>query len=113
MILSELVDQMSLKVYAGKGELKRTVSGGTVTDLLSEILARGRENHVWVTIQTHPNIIAAAAYKEISAIVLVNGRKPTAKTIELARKEKVAVFGTRLSAFEFVGRAYGLGILGT
>ena len=112
MILSELIDRLDLKVYSGKNELTRAVSGGYVSDLLSDVLAHGQKGHLWVTMQTHPNIIAVAAFKDLAAIVLVNGRKPAAETVELAHKERVAIFGTSLPAFEFVGRAYGLGIPG-
>jgi serine kinase of HPr protein (carbohydrate metabolism regulator) len=113
MILSELVEQLDLKVYTGRNELKRKISGGYASDLLSDVIAHGQKDHLWVTLQIHPNIIAVAVLKELTAIVLVNDREPAAETIERAEKERVPIFGTSLSAFEFVGRIYGLGIQGT
>jgi hypothetical protein len=113
MTLTELIDSLDLKVYTGKTELARTISGGYVSDLLSDVIAHGQKDHLWVTLQTHPNIIAVAALKDLAAIVLVNDRTPAAETVERAQKERIPLFGTSLSAFEFVGRVYGLGIQGT
>jgi len=113
MILSELVEQLDLKVYTGRNELQRKIRGGYASALLSDVIAHGQKDHLWVTLQIHPNIIAVAVLKELTAIVLVNDREPAAETIERAEKERVPIFGTSLSAFEFVGRVYGLGIQGT
>jgi len=112
MILSELVEHFDLKVYAGRNDLNRKISGGYASDLLSDVIAHGQKDHLWVTLQIHPNIIAVAVLKDLTAIVLVNGREPAAETIERAEKERVPIIGTSLSAFEFVGKVYGLGIQG-
>ena len=112
MNLAELVQQLDLTVFAGRKGLARTVSGGYASDLLSDVMAHGRKDHVWVTVQVHPNIIAVAVLKELAAIVLVNGREPAPETSERAEEKGVALIGTPLSAFEFVGRVYGLGVKG-
>jgi len=113
MTLAELIRQLDLKVFTGRNELARPISGGYASDLLSDVLAHGKKDQLWVTLQVHPNIIAVASFKELAAIVLVNGREPAADTVELARKEHVSIIGTPLTAFEFVGKVYGLGIQGT
>jgi hypothetical protein len=110
MNLANLVERLGLKVYAGGAELARPVSGGYVSDLLSDVIAHSRKDQLWVTLQVHPNIVAVASLKELAAIVLVNGREPAAETAARADKERIPVLGTPLSAYEFVGRAYGLGL---
>ncbi len=112
MNLSELSKRLELKVYAGQKGLGRSVSGGYASDLLSDVIAHGRKDQVWVTIQVHPNIIAVAVLKDLAAIVLVNGREPAPETTSKAEEKGVTLIGTPLSAFEFVGRLYGLGIKG-
>ena len=86
MNLAELVERLDLRVYSGREELARAVGGGYAGDLLSDVIAHGRKDHVWVTIQIHPNIIAVAVLKELAAIVLANGREPAAETVAQARK---------------------------
>jgi hypothetical protein len=110
MNLADLVERLDLKVYAGGAELARPVSGGYVSDLLSDVIAHSRKDQLWITLQIHPNVIAVAALKELAAIVFVNGREPAAETAARADKERIPLCGTPLSAYEFVGRAYGLGL---
>jgi hypothetical protein len=62
--------------------------------------------------QTHRNIIAVATLKDLAAVVLVNGRAPDPETLEKAREERVVLLGSRLPAFELVGRLYQMGIRG-
>lgn len=113
MKLSDLATRLELKVYKGEIPLERPVGGGYVSDLLSDVIGHGRKDDLWVTMQVHPNIIAVAVLKELAGIVLVNGREPAAETLQKAEREGVPVLGTRLSAFELVGRLYGLGVKGS
>ena len=113
MKLSDLAARLDLKVYKGLLSPERPVGGGYVSDLLSDVIGHGRKDDLWVTMQVHPNIIAVAVLKELAAIVLVNGREPAAETMEQAEKEGVILLGTRLSAFELVGRLYGMGVKGS
>jgi len=112
MNLAELVERLDLRVYSGRDELTRAVSGGYAGDLLSDVIAHGRKDQVWVTIQIHPNVVAVAVLKELAAIVLANGREPASETIDRARKEKVPILGTTLTAFEIAGKLHGLGVRG-
>lgn len=112
MNLDELVDRLDLKIHTGGRDLARTIGGGYASDLLSDVIAHGRKDDLWVTLQIHPNIVAVAVLKELAAILLVNGREPSAETVERAEKERVPILGSPLSAFECVGRLYGLGIKG-
>lgn len=113
MKLSDLAERLELKVYKGAVPLERPVGGGYVSDLLSDVIGHCRKDDLWVTMQVHPNIIAVAVLKEVAGIVLVNGREPAAETLEQAEKEGVPILGTRLSAFELVGRLYGMGVKGS
>jgi len=112
MNLDELVDRLDLKIHTGGKDLARTIGGGYASDLLSDVIAHGRKDDLWVTLQIHPNIVAVAVLKELAAILLVNGREPSAETVERAEKERVPILGSPLSTFECAGRLYGLGIKG-
>ena len=112
MNLKELVNRLDLKIYAGKKGLARTIGGGYASDLLSDVIAHGRKDDLWITLQLHPNIIAVAVLKDLAAVLLVNGREPSAETVARAEKERIPILGSPLSAFECAGRLYGLGIKG-
>ena len=113
MTLSDLAVRLDLKAYTAGIPIERPVNGGYASDLLSDVIGHGRKDDLWVTMQIHPNIVAVAVLKELAGIVLVNGREPAPETLAQAEREGVPVLGSRLSAFELVGRLYGLGIKGS
>jgi predicted transcriptional regulator len=112
MTIREVVDTSSLEILACPEGLEKEVTGGYASDLLSDVIANSKAGNLWVTLQTHRNIAAVATLKELAAIVLVNGRIPEPETLEKAREEKVTLLGSRLPAFELVGRLYRMGIRG-
>jgi len=110
--LSDLVKSFQLKIEAGKDQLHEEVTGGYTSDLLSDVIAHSRKGNVWITIQTHPNIVAVAAMKELAGIILTGGRKPDAETIQKAEEEGIPLLVSPLFTFELVGRLYQAGISG-
>ena len=113
MKLKEIVQQLNLEVKSGNEFLDREVSGGYVSDMLSDVLAHAQKGNIWVTLQTHLNIIPVASMKEISGIIIVNGRQPDQDTLQKATDEKVPVLGTMSKAFQVVGKLFQLGIRGS
>lgn len=88
------------------------VQAGYASDLLSDVMANALEGSVWVTCQTHPNIVAVAALVGIPLIVVAGGFEPEAETVAKAQEKGLALIATRLSAFEAVGRLYSSGVGG-
>ena len=112
MTIREVVDSSQLEILAQHDGLDKEITGGYASDLLSDVIAHSRTGNLWITMQTHRNIVAVATLKELAAVVLVNGRTPEPETLEKAREEKVILLGSRLPAFELVGRLYQMGIRG-
>ena len=113
MNLSEIIDTLQLQVRAGDSALANEVRGGYASDLISDVLAYGREGDLWVTLQTHQNTIAVASMKALAGVVLVNGREPEADTLQKAVEENIPLLVSALPAFELIGRLYNLGLSGT
>lgn len=112
MKLSELIENLNLDVRSAKANLDREVTGGYASDLLSDVLANGKEGNIWVTLQVHHNIVAVASMNNLAGIILVNGREPEQETIDKAEKENLVIMVTEMPTFELVGRLYGLGVTG-
>lgn len=112
MTLLEIVRQLELKVHAGRGSLDRPVSGGYAGDLMSDVMAHGRKDDLWITIQIHPNVVAVAVLKDLAAVIIANGREPSEDTVRQAEEQNLPLLGTSLSAFELGGRLHGLGLRG-
>jgi hypothetical protein len=80
--------------------------------LLSDVIANAAEGDLWITLQTHVNIVAVASMKELSGIVLVNGREPADEARQKAETEGIPMMVSKLSAFELAGRLHKLGLRG-
>ncbi len=106
MKLSEIVEKLSLDVKTVNVSLQKEVTGVYVSDLLSDVMANSNEGNIWVTLQTHLNIVAVAGLKNLAGIILVNNRQPEKEITEKAESEKVTIMTTSMPAFEVAGRLY-------
>ena len=113
MTVRDVIETLGLEILTENEGLEREVTGGYASDLLSDVMAHSKAGNLWVTLQSHRNILAVATLKELAAVVLVNGRTPDAETLLKAREEKVLVLASWLPAFELVGRLYQMGVRGT
>jgi len=82
------------------------VKGIYTSDLLSDVLAHGRDSSVLVTIQAHKNTVAVATVVDISLIILCNSRPVVDDMIEAAAQARIWVVRTALSQFEVSGRLW-------
>jgi predicted transcriptional regulator len=112
MQVEMLVNSLRLEVKAGNDQLHQEVTGGYAGDLLSDVIAHSVRGNVWVTIQTHPNIVAVASMKELAAIILAGGREPDPETLKKAEEEGIPLLISLLPAFELAGRLYQAGVTG-
>ena len=97
MKVSDLVKELNLTVFCGEAGLDAEISGGYTSDLLSDVMGHIDEGMLWVTMQTHQNIV-----------LIVNGASPDEETLEKGKEEDVPLLGTPLSAFEVTGKIYSL-----
>jgi predicted transcriptional regulator len=110
--VSDIVNFLGLKIRTGENQLNEEVTGGYASDLLSDVIAHSGKGNIWVTIQTHPNIVAVATMKELAGIILTGGREPDAETVQKAEEEGIPILVSPLFTFELVGRLYQIGISG-
>jgi predicted transcriptional regulator len=112
MTVLDIVNSFGLKIRTGKNRLAEEVTGGYAGDLLSDVIAHSRKGSIWVTIQTHPNIVAVASMKELAGIILAGGREPDADTLKKAEEEEIPILVSPLFTYEVVGKLYQMGISG-
>lgn len=108
MTVKELAAKAGLEVYAGCEMLDNPVAGGYVSDLLSDVMGFAREGQVWITLQTHKNIIGVASLKDLSAIILVKGFRPDDDTLRLAEEEGIPILGSPKQTFDLAAAIYEL-----
>lgn len=108
MNIRELADSLSLDVKTARGDLGRTVTGCYISDLLSDVMANAKEGEVWITLQTHPNIVAVASLKNLAGIIITNNRTPEEETLKKAEDEHIVLAVSPLTTFDAGGRLYTL-----
>jgi predicted transcriptional regulator len=108
MKITDIITALDLKVISGNKGLTNEITGGYVSDLLSDVMGNAKEGQIWITLQTHLNIIAVASLKDISAIIIVKGFIPESDTIEKSNIENIPVLSTELDTYNITGRLFEL-----
>jgi predicted transcriptional regulator len=108
--LEEIVRQFDLRVAVGQNLLDRAITGGYCGDLLGDVMANAPIGCVWLTVQTHQNIVAVALLREMAAIVLTGGQTPDDETLIKAGVEGIPILLWPSSSFELAGKITQAGV---
>lgn len=108
MKLRNIISKLNLNVITAKEKLDIEVSGGYTSDLLSDVIANSKERNLWITLQTHQNIIAVSKLKDLAGIIIVNNRKPDEETLKKAEEENIPLMTTEGTSFNISGKLYEL-----
>lgn len=112
MTVNDLVGSLPLTVVAGHDRLAAQVTGGYVSDLLSNVMGFAAPGSVWVTMQGHQNVVAVASLAGLAAVVVAGGVAPEPETVAKAEAEGIVLLTTSLASFELVGQLYRNGVTG-
>ncbi len=86
------------------------VEGVYIGDLLSIVMSKAKNNYVWITIQTHINIVAVAELLELSCIIVVENMEIADETLVKAKELNIPIFKTTESAYNVACRLCNMGI---
>lgn len=67
MRLDKIAKELELEVLT-ENNIEKEVKGVYIGDLLSLVMANAKEKNLWITIQTHLNVIAVATLVGLSAV---------------------------------------------
>jgi serine kinase of HPr protein (carbohydrate metabolism regulator) len=110
MKLKEIIKEFPHTIITGHEFLDREVDVGYCSDLLSRVMSQAPKNALWITVQTHTNIVAVATLLEIPCIVIPEDIPIDPKTVEKAECEEIVIISSPLTAFEISGKLYNMGI---
>lgn len=108
MKVKDLVEKLNLKVLAGANGLDREIDGCYISDLLSDVMGNAQEGNIWITLQTHKNVMAVASLKEIACVILVKNLTANEDTINQSNEEGLPLLQTSLTTYEIAGKVYNL-----
>ena len=112
MTLEEIANELALAVQTAPQKLQEEVTGGYASDLLSRVMAKAKKGNLWVTLQSHPNIVAVASLLELAGVIVTEGMELDPGTMEKAEGEGVPILTTERSTFTIVGKLAQLGVAG-
>ena len=105
MKLKEVINSLQLEIIAGYvGEDDIEVRGAYIGDLLSVVMANASEGNIWITIQTHLNIIG------LSSIIISEEMEIDNDTVEKAEEIGMPLFRSKLTSYEIACKLCKLGI---
>ena len=112
MRVSELMELIGAENLTPEIAEDREITCGYTCDLLSWVMAHGDEGMAWVTVQTHLNVIAVAVLSDMACVVLPEGIRMEAESLQKARDEGMAVLTSPLTAYEICGKLAAEGVPG-
>ncbi|HZK34688.1 MAG TPA: DRTGG domain-containing protein [Bacillota bacterium] len=110
MTPKELAKKLDIKVINAGSSIDNKITTGVSCDLLSWVMANGKKDSIWITVQTHLNIIAVASLLELSCILISHDSAIDPKTIEKAKEEGITLLVSKLDTFQLSGKLFSLGI---
>ena len=110
MTVNDVASVLGAALLTKDTDTSRPVREGYSCDLLSWVMAHGREGMAWVTVQTHMNVIAVASLHDMSCVIILEGIHVEDEVLEKASEEGISVLSSGLTAFDICGRLAAAGI---
>lgn len=110
MNIQALSEKIEATILTKQADTQREVSSGYTCDLLSWVMAHGREGMAWITVQTHMNVIAVATLHDMACVIIPEGIKVENDVVEKADEEGICILVSALTAYEISGRMHDAGI---
>ncbi|HUM02638.1 MAG TPA: transcriptional regulator [Thermoanaerobaculia bacterium] len=111
MLLAEIVTLLGCtELLALDGSGGREIAGCFAADLMSEVLAFCGHGALLVTGLTNVQSVQTAEVVDVHAILYVNGKRPDAQVLALARARGLPLLSTHLTLYEACGLLHGGGL---
>ena len=108
MNLQMIIEKLALQPLTQIEE--RDITGVYISDMLSDVMSSSQAGNLWLTVQTHKNIVSAANLIDISAVIVTYGKKVPKEIIEIANRFHVNILSTQLTTFELVAKLIEAGV---
>ncbi len=111
MTLDEIIKKLDLTLLTDEKDFRSiTPTFGYVSDLLSCVMSGAKNQGIWVTLQSHNNIVAVAALLEQSAVIITEGAMPDPATLSKANEQGITLLSTTRNSFYISGKLWEMGL---
>ncbi|HLA82400.1 MAG TPA: serine kinase [Thermoleophilia bacterium] len=112
MRLEKLVRALSLRELTPGIVRSDEVTGGYVSDMVSDVLAYSPAGGVLVTAQPHLSMVSVAGLAGLQGVIFAYGRMPEQAVIDRAMDGELCLYSSSADTFEIAGRLYEMGLRG-
>ena len=112
MKISTIRDVLNAEVVCGEEHLDKEVYSACGSDMMSDVLAYGKDQAVLLTGLVNPQVVRTAVMMDMVCIVFVRSKAPTEEMVELARENGLVLLKSAKRMYEACGRLYSEGLVG-
>ncbi len=110
MTVQELSELLGAKTVTNETPLDREVIAAYTGDLLSWVMTHAARDSVWITVQTHMNVIAVASLLDFSCVIIPEGIAVPEAIAQKADEEGITLLTSEKTSFEISGMLFAKGI---
>jgi predicted transcriptional regulator len=112
MTLMDVKDILKAAVFVGDDKLATTVTAGTGSDLMSDMLRVPKTGVVLLSGLNTVQVVRTSVIAGVAAVVLVRGKRPTQDMIAQALEHGLPLMSTPFTMFSACGRLFSRGLRG-
>jgi len=109
MNVKDLIENHGFKLLS-EVSVDRDITGLQCCDLLSWVMANGKADNAWITVQTHNNIVAVASLLDFACVIIPEGIEVGQPVKDKAAEEDVLLLGTDMGSYEIFKCLYEAGL---
>lgn len=113
MKLQEIIDLLEAEEHFKPENFEDDIQAVAASDLMSDVLASTGEPKLLLTGLATKQSIRTASILDIRTVVIVRGKTPHPKTVEMAEDNDITLLGTKKSMFLCCALLYNSGLSGT
>ncbi len=103
MKITDLSEKLDCEIVSGNNRADSVdiqTDNVYIGDLLSVVMSKAKEQSIWITIQTHLNVMAVAELLDIACVIVVEGMEVEEQTINKSNELQIPILKTKASAYE-------------
>ena len=107
LTLKGIMTELDGELLTPGSDLEAECAKFFASDLMSDVLAFIKPGSILMTGLVNSHVVRTARLVEVTAIVIVQGKRPDRKVIDEARENRVPIIVTGCSMFEACSRVAG------
>ncbi len=110
MTVRNIMEELELFLIAGASGIDNKVENVYIGDLLSWVMGNAEQKSIWITVQSHVNIVAVATLIGASCIIVSESVFVGQDTVERANREGIPMFASSYTSYQLAKQLIAIGL---